>query len=657
MWALLAGLGVAGAGLPYVTDLQDEGARFRARGLLHVAGAELHMELPRSPFSAPEPCITTFQEGVLASASLRLHTFGTPIFDFDEELQVTADSRLRVCWRNPDDCWAAVALLEYTDQLDDFRLDSVDSPTGSATLLILAPPSCTLQDVALHAAPAVLEATAGSRSYAVVSVSVQEVKPGAFEQHRTHRNLSRWIPPYPDGPPYPEEVVGFGDECLRAALGPMDDTADTHFHKIFGRVLCSPSAWSRPEDFEGEAAGLKIYVQPLPGILNADRLVAASLVRLAYDFDCDAGLFLCSERRWDGAWSTWRQYVGEVVLLQKFLTAPRHVLVDSAKEADIIVVPLLSQFVSSWLVFKQAARGCPRELLKYVKHLEWPQKYGTHVFLFADHMMNLREHDPGGMMSLFALQAEIIFISHGTELASPAHITMPSVLTDADLQPASEAAAASERDIFLIYSETVDCCHPVRKHFYEVLTSDQGKALCGETCVVETRTRSKPTDASERSRQTHGLSEAAMANFNEAMKRAKFCPMGPGDTPHRHKFFHAFLAGCIPVLFDFASYFPGHRSWWREFGSPYQLSLPFPEDIPYEDIVVTVPCTQNYTESSLQMLQRLKTMPSQELERRQELLRSSRHFLAFQWRGDSPDAFTAIMQRIGRAVRKRPQIR
>ena len=34
-------------------------------------------------------------------------------------------------------------------------------------------------------------------------------------------------------------------------------------------------------------------------------------------------------------------------------------------------------------------------------------------------------------------------------------------------------------------------------------------------------------------RQPQISPEAAMANFNEAMKRAKFCPMGPGDTPHR----------------------------------------------------------------------------------------------------------------------------
>ena len=41
-----------------------------------------------------------------------------------------------------------------------------------------------------------------------------------------------------------------------AVLGPTDD--DAHFHKIFGRVLCSPSAYSNPADFQGAAAGLKI---------------------------------------------------------------------------------------------------------------------------------------------------------------------------------------------------------------------------------------------------------------------------------------------------------------------------------------------------------------------------------------------------------------
>ena len=49
-----------------------------------------------------------------------------------------------------------------------------------------------------------------------------------------------------------------------------------------------------------------------------------------------------------------------------------------------------------------------------------------------------------------------MLISHGTEAASAAHITMPSVLTDLDLQPSSVASMDGSRDIFLLYSETVD---------------------------------------------------------------------------------------------------------------------------------------------------------------------------------------------------------
>ncbi|CAE7489705.1 cya, partial [Symbiodinium sp. CCMP2456] len=119
----------------------------------------------------------------------------------------------------------------------------------------------------------------------------------------------------------------------------------------------------------------------------------------------------------------------------------------------------------------------------------------------------------------------------------------------------------------------------------------------------------------------------------------------------------AFLAGCIPVVFDFPSYMHGQRSWWMEDGSPFQLSVPFPEDIPYEDIVVVIPGTENYTQSAINMLLKLRSMSAEDIARRQGLLQDYRHFLSFQWDGSRPDAFTAIMQRIGRFVRGRPQVR
>eukprot|EP00913_Durusdinium_trenchii_P000367 g337.t1 len=468
------------AAVPYHVRWED-GGRLRVRGLfgLHLAQAVLE-QLPERSGLPPAVGSTCFEslDSDLVQASLRVHSFGTPIFETQNELQANADSRLRLCWRNPSHCWAAVAKMEYIDVAAALASEEDDlSGSGSATFLLLMSPACrpaaesallavrllerdASSDAATSGAEGVAEAEAFQR-LVVVEVLLQELQPGLFEQPRVHRQLARWTPFDPDGEPYPEEdVEGFTQHCHRAAVGPTDTRA--LWHQIFGRVLCSPSVVSRPEDFTGFAEGLKIYIQPLPSLVNADRLVVASLVRLAYNYTCDAGIFLCSEDRWDGSWSTWRQYIGEVALLQKFLTAPPEVLVTNASEADLILVPLLSQFLSNWWIFKQAARGCPRELLKYLKHMD-----------------------------------------HG-----------------------------------------------------------------------------RPQ---EPSRQTHGLSQADQASFNDAMRRSIFCPMGPGDTPHRHKFYHAILAGCIPVLFDF--------------------------------------------------------------------------FMTFQWDGSQPDAFTAIMQRIGRFVRKQPQIR
>ncbi|CAK9025232.1 Xyloglucan-specific galacturonosyltransferase 1 (Glycosyltransferase 16) (Protein ROOT HAIR SPECIFIC 8) (Protein exostosin) [Durusdinium trenchii] len=666
------------AAVPYHVRWED-GGRLRVRGLfgLHLAQAVLE-QLPERSGLPPAVGSTCFEslDSDLVQASLRVHSFGTPIFETQNELQANADSRLRLCWRNPSHCWAAVAKMEYIDVAAALASEEDDlSGSGSATFLLLMSPACQMEESALLAvrllerdassdaatsgAEGVAEAEAFQR-LVVVEVLLQELQPGLFEQPRVHRQLARWTPFDPDGEPYPEEdVEGFTQHCHRAAVGPTDTRA--LWHQIFGRVLCSPSVVSRPEDFTGFAEGLKIYIQPLPSLVNADRLVVASLVRLAYNYTCDAGIFLCSEDRWDGSWSTWRQYIGEVALLQKFLTAPPEVLVTNASEADLILVPLLSQFLSNWWIFKQAARGCPRELLKYLKHMEWPQKYGIHVFPYADHMMNMREHDVGGLLSIYAMSTDTIFISFGTEMASPTHITMPSLLTDPNLQPSAEVLM--EKDIFLIYSESIGCCHPVRKFLYDSLERfcDRAAPAAGSTrvqrrCLLQPRSRSKPSDATEPSRQTHGLSQADQASFNDAMRRSIFCPMGPGDTPHRHKFYHAILAGCIPVLFDFVSYFPGQRSWWREYGSPYQYSVPFPEDIPYGDMVVVVPC-EDYAAAAEHLVQRLQRMTLEEIARRQALLRRARQFMTFQWDGSQPDAFTAIMQRIGRFVRKQPQIR
>ncbi|CAE7530009.1 GT13 [Symbiodinium natans] len=625
--------------------------------------AERRIVLPAEVVTSS--CEDAFMTGYYKNLSARVHSFGFPIFNMDEEKEVLADSNLRQCWRNPDRCWTAVVRLDYFElqQMEELFYWAISGkgklgpePSGSATLLLLLPPACMVEDALLHIAPQVLELrSSGTQDYIIMRAALIEIQPGSFELPRQHRNLSRVIPPYPGGEPYSEAAYGFTQDCARGAVGPTDDYAGAQFHNIFGRVLCSPSIHSNPEDFQGEAAGLKIFVQTMPSLLNSDRLVIANLVRLAHNYSCDPGLFLCKEPHWNGAWSAWRQHMGEVVLLQKFLTAPPEVFVESADDADIILIPTLSQLVSSWYIFRQVPQSCPRHMLHWLKHLE--SKRAAHVFLFADHLISLRQNDMGGLNCMPALRPDNIFISHGTERMSPAHIAMPSIVAEPELQPSVILPADENRDVFLFYGETTDCCHPVRQHFYDVLTSDQGVSLCGPTCIVEKRWREPPHRGVEMSKKTHGSSSGGAIDLIQVMQQTIFCPMGPGDVPHRHKFYQAFLAGCIPVLFDFPSYFPGQRSWWKEYGSPFLLSVPFPEDIPYNDIVVIIPCTENYTQSAINMLLKLRAMPVQDISRRQRLLRDYRHFLGYQWDGSRPDAFTAIMQRIGRFVRRRPQLR
>ncbi|CAE7197358.1 KIFC3 [Symbiodinium sp. CCMP2456] len=557
------------------------------------------------------PCLEDFLRGTYQDQSSRIHSLGSPIFESEDERKVAADAYLRECWFSPDLCWAAVVRLDYSElqQLKEllYWLASGTAkltiePTGSATLLLILPPTCTMEDALLHIGPQVLDlGNNRTEDYLIVRAALVEVRPGAFESPRLHYNLSRWIP----GKlwPYPEEAVdGFGRACGWAAVASSEEkgSGGYRFHEIFGRVLCSPSVYSDPQDFTGAAAGLKIFVQPLTSSLNADRAVVASLVRLAHNFSCDAGFFPCDKTSWEGEWSAWRQHAGEVMLLQKFLTAPSGVLVESFEEADLVVVPGLFQFASSRHMFQKLVRRCPRDFAEELEHLNFMDPTQTpHLFIFADHMNNLRENDPGGLGCYITRHPDNILVSLGTELSSPNHITMPPVVTEAELHPRSSTAEMT-RENFLLYSENLDCCHPVRRHLYDVLVSDMGQAFCNSRCIVET--------ISPRS----AVKAAGGVDQTKVMQRSVFCPLGPGEVPHRYKFYKAILAGCIPVLFDFPSYFPKQRSWWKEFGSPFQLSLPFFEVIPYTDFVVTVPCTDNYTQSSLDMLWKIRSMSSED---------------------------------------------
>ena len=71
--------------------------------------------------------------------------------------------------------------------------------------------------------------------------------------------------------------------------------------------------------------------------------------------ECDYGLTACTESKWNGLFSVYRQFATEILVLLKFLAAPEGVLTEDPEEADLFVVPL-----RKLTVLKAATRGVIR---------------------------------------------------------------------------------------------------------------------------------------------------------------------------------------------------------------------------------------------------------------------------------------------------------
>jgi hypothetical protein len=399
----------------------------------------------------------------------------------------------------------------------------------------------------------------------------------------------------------------------------------------------------------------------LPTNVNADRVVTAALIFYAQGFDCDAGFFPCNEKNWNGAWSAFRAYSTEVVLLQRFLSAPPGIIVDNFADANIVIVPALSQFLQSWDFFwNGGARFCPRGLLAHLKldtnytgaehkGFQATQQNPHYIFLYTDHLKNLFATDTHGIGALLDLP-HIIHISYGSEIASARTITVPAVVTNRELQPSTERRFPGAREHFLLFAESVTgvLYASIRKALYDYLLSDRGRQACstGGSCVVHRRARrvvhSQSADAALH--ESHGVQNLSNAEFDALMLSSTFCPVLPGDNPYRIKFYHAILAGCLPVVLDFPSYVPGLSSWWKPRGAPHIFNVPFPDRVDYSSFVVTVPWkdTPDFPEM---FLQRLLSMSAVNILDRQVAMERNRNFVLYDWSGSGPDAFTALLDR------------
>lgn len=59
--------------------------------------------------------------------------------------------------------------------------------------------------------------------------------------------------------------------------------------------------------------------------------------------ECDYGLTACTESKWNGLFSVYRQFATEILVLLKFLAAPEGVLTEDPEEADLFVVPYFAK--------------------------------------------------------------------------------------------------------------------------------------------------------------------------------------------------------------------------------------------------------------------------------------------------------------------------
>eukprot|EP00438_Fugacium_kawagutii_P013307 Skav206487 [mRNA] locus=scaffold1128:85355:86143:+ [translate_table: standard] len=174
--------------------------------------------------------------------------------------------------------------------------------------------------------------------------------------------------------------------------------------------------------------------------------------------ECDYGLTTCTEARWNGLFSVYRQFATEVLVLLKFLAAPEGVLTQDPEEADLFVVPYFAKTDCAesgnggrdpcWGKCKCAT--AVKSLFSALPHFSW-QTRGRHLFLATGDIKDLPVE----------IQAQPLLLSLGASFCG-GHVVVPSPNLDPDLQPngkmeTKEAAGlAPERHILAFWFGSID---------------------------------------------------------------------------------------------------------------------------------------------------------------------------------------------------------
>ncbi|CAJ1392035.1 unnamed protein product [Effrenium voratum] len=428
----------------------------------------------------------------------------------------------------------------------------------------------------------------------------------------------------------PEQIDGFD------GLGPKLT------RQFFGPLLCQTSATSRLEDFWLPDARrlLRVFIYPLARLFNADLLNRLQLGGWMTGSECDYGLTPCTEQRWNGFFSVYRQFATEVLVLLKFLSAPEGVLTEDPTQADLYVVPYFAKsdcaesgnFGRDPCWGKCKCATAVKHLFNALPYFTW-QTRARHLFLATGDIKDLPVE----------IQAQPLLVSLGASLCG-GHVLVPSPNLDPDLQPKAkmetrEASGRSpERHILAFWFGSVD-----KEWRRRVVAQMQDYQKSGDRPVII-----HGIDGDYAARDIWQTDANSPQMVLEEMMRSEFCPVVQGDVPHQKRLFDAIITGCLPVVVAFPSHVPKQVSWWLPNGPPAERMVPFWDAVQYRSFVVEVPEREVRAGA---FMTRLLQMPSAEKAARRMAMRRARAQLRFDFQGTGPDAFTNLVQEVWQFLR------
>mmetsp|Transcript_45930 Transcript_45930/g.84245 ORF Transcript_45930/g.84245 Transcript_45930/m.84245 type:complete len:553 (-) Transcript_45930:9-1667(-) len=434
----------------------------------------------------------------------------------------------------------------------------------------------------------------------------------------------------------------------------QDYLAMTLSQQFFGPLICSlPRVKSRLDDFMLHLSGggqrlMRIYIYPLPRKFNGEIVNKLFTGGVAFEGStCDPGLTTCTEQAWAGLYSVYRQFASEVLVLQKFLTAPHGVLTDNPEEADLYVVPYL---VKSDCIEAGSAGHDPcwanckcakaqKFLWPQLRHYNWKTR-GRHLFFGTGDAKDIP----------LDIQATPLHLSLGASYC-PGHIVVPSPSVDPvlqadgifELRDATNMAPARHNFVYWFGS---------LHNEYRQVVIEQLLELRGHGKKVVVHGIDTYPGAYEK-RDIWTSSAGSPSTVLEEMYRSVFCPVLHSDVPHQKRLFDAMLTGCIPVVVAFPSHVPGEVTWWKADGPPLDRMLPFWEDIDYRSFTVEVTLEELQRR---QVVERLLGISDAELEQRRAAMRRFKQLIRYDFTASGPDAFSMIMKEVKDFLQKQEKV-